>query len=220
MLLIAAIVSFFVVSQLRGPDQFTEQLELESEGDLTRILASLSAESTSLQEELAALKIELADVQNSSESEGAAAEQAAEQLNALEVLAGTVPVSGPGIEMAIDDPDQQVQFDAMVDAVQELRDAGAEAISINGRRVGVSSSFGQRGTEITLDDVALQRPLSISAIGPAATMEGGLQIPGGSLDTLRALAGVEVTVSRSNSLNIPALEEAPVFQAARPVESD
>ncbi len=215
-LLAAAVVSFFAVGQLQGPDRFREQLQTESEGDLTRILASLSSESAALRDELTSLKIELSDVKNSSAAEGTASEQTNQQLDALQVLAGTVPVTGAGIEMAILDPNLQVKFDALVDAVQELRDAGAEALSINGRRIGVTSAFSQRDNDVTLDGVVLPRPFNIVAIGPAATMEGGLKIPGGSLDTLQARSGVQVDVHRNSSIEMPALETPPTFRTARP----
>lgn len=219
-MIVAALVAFFAVGQFRGEDDFREQLQTESEGDLTRILASLSSESTALQEELAALKIDLNNVQNSTQQEGAAAQEANDQLAALQVLAGTVPVTGAGLEMVIADPSSQVTFDALVDAVQELRDAGAEALTINGRRIGATSSFGQRGNDVTLDGVVLPRPFSLTAIGPAATMEGGLNIPGGSIDTLRARNGVQVSVNKVGNLEMPALENPPKFEQARPVGSN
>lgn len=219
LLAVAALVGFFVVAQFTGRDSFANQLSTESEGDLTRILASLSSESTSLQEELAQLRLELADAQNSNEAGGERAEEIAEQLNQLQVLAGTVPVTGPGLVMTIEDPQSQVNYDSLVDAVQELRDAGAEAISINGRRIGVASAFTQAGTRVELDGVGLPRPFVLSAIGPAATMEGGLQIPGGTLDTLRSIVGTNVEVVRNNALNLPALETTPTFNDAAPVIS-
>ena len=215
-LLVAAAVSFFAVTQLRSSEDFRDQLQTENEGDLTRILASLSSESAALRDELTALKIELSDVKNSSAAEGTASQQASQQLESLQVLAGTVPVTGAGIEMVIEDPNQQVRFDALVDAVQELRDAGAEALAINGRRIGVTSAFGQRDNSVTLDGVVLPRPFTLVAIGPAATMEGGLKIPGGSLDTLQARNGVQVNVHRDSSIEMPALETPPSFRAARP----
>lgn len=219
LVIIAAAVSFMAVSQLRGPDRFRQQLEAESEGDLARILASLSSQSNALQQELASLKVELAKVQSSSAAQGAAAEQADSQLRALQVLSGTTPVQGPGLQLVIDDPRQVVTFDALVDAVQELRDAGAEALAINGRRIGTTSSFGQAGGRVTLDGVALPIPYNLDAIGPAETMEGGLQIPGGALDTLHALEGVHVDVHRSSNLQLPALQEPPTFDVAHPIGS-
>jgi uncharacterized protein YlxW (UPF0749 family) len=177
----------------------------------------LSSESTSLQEELGTLKVDLANLHNSSQSQGAASADAIAQLNALQVLSGSVPVKGPGTEVSIEDPNAQVTFDVLVDAVQELRDAGAEALEINGRRIGVASSFGQQGNRTTLDGVVLPVPYTLDAIGPAATMEGGLKIPGGTLDTLRALNGVSVDVNRSNEIDMPALDHPPSFRAAHPV---
>lgn len=220
LLVVAAIVSALVVSQLRGgPDKFRQQLNTESEGDLTRILASLSSEATSLQQELSSLKVDLANARNSSANQDSANEQTNVQLRALQVLSGTTRVTGPGIRIDIEDPNGQVSYAAFVDAVQELRDAGAEALSINGRRIGVSSAFGQRDGAIVLDDVVLPKPYSISAVGPAATMEGGLKIPGGAYDTLRAINGVSVQINRSNNLELPALEHPPSLRAATPVGS-
>jgi uncharacterized protein YlxW (UPF0749 family) len=217
MLIAAAIISFLAVGQLSEKDNFEEQLQTESEGDLARILSSLSSESTALQEELAALKVQLATLQNSSSEQGGVSAQVQAQLNSLEVLAGTVPVTGPGIEISIDDASRQVTFEVLVDVVQELRDAGAEAIAINGRRVGVASAFTARDGQLLLDDVPLPTPYDIDAIGPAATMEGGLNIPGGAIDTLQALNGVTVDVRRQNVLDLPALGEPPSFSSARPV---
>jgi uncharacterized protein YlxW (UPF0749 family) len=216
-LLAAATMSFLAVGQLSEEDNFEEQLQTESEGDLARILSSLSSESTALQEELATLKVQLATLQNNSNAQGTVSAQVQAQLNSLEVLAGTVPVAGPGLEIGITDSASQVTYEVLVDAVQELRDAGAEAIAINGRRVGVASAFTTRDGRILLDDIPLPTPYDIDAIGPAATMEGGLNIPGGAIDTLQALNGVRVDVRRQNSLALPALAEPPSFSSARPV---
>lgn len=213
----AGVVAFLAVSQLRGPDQFRTQLANETEGDLARILASLSSESTALQEELASLKVQLATIQSSANQQGAESAEVKRQLDSLRVLAGTVPVSGPGIGLEINDPSSEVTYDVLVSAVQELRDAGAEAIAVNGRRVGATSSFTQRDNRIELDGVALPRPFSIQAIGPAATLEGGLKIPGGTLDTLQALPGVTSNVRREENLKLPALANPPSFSASRPV---
>lgn len=219
-LVVAALVSFLAVGQqLGGPDKFRQQLDAESEGDLTRILASLSTEATNLQDELSALKVELATLQSSSEVSGAAAAASTAQLNALQVLSGTVPVEGPGIELSIADPHGAVGYDSLVDAVQELRDAGAEALSCNGHRIGATSSFTQANGVVSLDGEELHGPYVLSAIGPAPTMEGGLKIPGGSIDSLRAISGVTVDVRRSTSLQLPALSRLPTFRSATPVGS-
>jgi len=218
-LAVTGLVGFLVVSQLRGTQPFSQRLANESEGDLARILAGLNTEADALREEIATLKLQLRDLETSTRSDEAAQKSAEDQLRTLEVLAGTVPVAGPGIALTVDDPGGNVRYDSLIDIVQELRDAGAEAIAVNGRRVGVASAFAQSGGKVTLDGVALASNYQVLAIGQSATLEGGLKIPGGILDTLAALRDVRVDLRRSDRLDLPALAKPPSFRVARPVSS-
>jgi uncharacterized protein YlxW (UPF0749 family) len=217
--IVTALVGFLLVNQLRGEQRFTERLEAESEEDLARILADLTTEADALREEVTALQLQFAELQASSRSEEAAAQAAESQLRALEVLAGVVPVAGPGVTVRVRDDQRSVSYDTLIDVVQELRDAGAEAVAVNNRRVGANSAFGEDGGVAMLDGSPLSSPYTVAAIGPPATLEGGLEIPGGALDTLRALKGVDVQVQRATRLDLPALAKAPTFRVARPVGS-
>lgn len=216
---LAAVVGFLVVGQVQGPRRPATPLAAESEGDLARILAGLNSEADALQAEIADLKVQLNDLRRSSESEAAAAEAVIEQLRSLQVLAGTVAVTGPGVAVTIQDPAGAVGFDTMIDVIQELRDAGAEAVEVNGRRVGVASAFTERGGAVVLDGTALSAPYRIAAIGQPATLEGGLKIPGGAVDAMRALRGVRVQVDRQAKLTLSALTTPLTFETARPVAS-
>jgi uncharacterized protein YlxW (UPF0749 family) len=217
--IVTGMVGFLLVSQIRGTQPFRQQLQAENEGDLTRILASLSTEADSLRDEISSLKLQLLTLQTSNQRDSSAAAAADDQLKALEVLSGTVAVTGPGITLTIDDPSRAVAYDTMIDIVQELRDAGAEAIGVNDVRVGVTSSFAERDGKVALDDTALSAPFRVNAIGQGATLEGGLKIPGGAIDTLTALRDVHPTVLRTAKLVIPALAKPPAFRVARPVGS-
>ena len=218
-LLVTGLVGFLLVSQMRGTERFRQRLQAESEADLTRILASLSTEADSLRDEISTLELQLLTLQNSSQQQESAAGAAEEQTRNLQVLAGTVAVTGPGLIVTIQDPRGAVGFDTLIDIVQELRDAGAEAVAVNDQRVGATSSFGEREGRVTLDGTVLVAPYRVAVIGPASTLAGGLEIPGGGLDTLAALRGVSTGVQRSDSLQIPALAKAPVFRVAKPVGS-
>lgn len=218
-LVVTGLVGFLVVSQFRGTQRFSERLATETEGDLARILAGLNAEADALRDEIATLKLQLRDLETTTRTDEAAQKAADDQLRTLEVLAGTVPVRGPGIELTVDDPGGNVRYDSLIDIVQELRDAGAEAISVNGKRIGVASAFGQSKGKVTLDGEPLASNYQVLAIGQPSTLEGGLKIPGGILDTLAALREVRVDLRRSERLDIPALETPPSFDAARPVSS-
>jgi uncharacterized protein YlxW (UPF0749 family) len=214
----AAVVGFLLVGQLQGPRRATAPLEAESEGDLARILADLNTEADALQTEVAELKVQLNELRRSSIDDTAAAEAADEQLRNLQVLAGTTPVAGPGVSVTITDADGLLTYDALIDVVQELRDAGAEAIAINDHRIGVATFFAERDRRVTIGGTALSPPYRVAAIGQSATLEGGLKIPGGAVDAVSSVKGVRVTIVKSADVRLPALERPLEFDAARPLE--
>jgi uncharacterized protein YlxW (UPF0749 family) len=213
----AAVVGFLLVGQLQGPRRESAPLSAESEGDLARILADLNAEADALQTEIAELKVQLGELRRSSRDETAAAEAAAEQLRNLQVLAGTTPVTGPGVLVTIADPNGLLTYDTMIDVVQELRDAGAEAVAVNGNRIGVATSFAEREGKVTVDGVVLSAPFRIAAIGQPATLDGGLKIPGGAVDAVSTVKGVRVTVAKQARVDLPAVARPPQFDVAEPV---
>lgn len=217
--MVTAVLGFLLVGQLRGSERFRQRLQAENEGDLTRILAGLTTEADALRDEISTLKLQLVQLESSQASDSAATAAAETQLRALRVLAGTVPVAGPGLSVVVEDPEGAISYDTLIDVVQELRDAGAEAVAVNERRVGATSAFGERDGRLVLDGYTLSSPYTVVAIGPAATLEGGLEIPGGALDTLSSLRDVNVRLQRSARVVVPALARAPTFRVGRPVAS-
>ena len=145
------LVGFLLTAQFRATHGVTAQLEAESEQDLTRIFASLNEESAALRDEISELRLELAALESSAARDEVAREAAARQLEELEILAGLVPARGPGVGVRIADPDGSFEYELLLDLVQELRDAGAEAIAVNGRRVGANTAFSVRQGEVTVD---------------------------------------------------------------------
>ena len=218
-LLAAAAAGYLLVAQLRGTQSFTQRLAADSQGDLVQILSGLNTEATDLRDEIDSLKVQLLSLQTSSQQDAAAIQQTEQRLADLEVLAGTVPVTGTGLTLSVADPRRQVGYDTMITIVEELRDAGAEAVAVDGHRLGASSSFGQSGHDVTLDDRVLGEPYRVDAIGDPTTLEGGLRIPGGALDTLSALREVTAGVEHQSQLTLPALDRPPAFRVARPVGS-
>ncbi|MFJ1315997.1 DUF881 domain-containing protein, partial [Acinetobacter baumannii] len=88
-------------------------------------------ESGRLDEQINQLKGTRDDLRSGVDSSNVAADQASQRLSQLELLAGTVPAQGPGIRITISAPAGKVTANAMLDNIEELRDAGAEAIEIN-----------------------------------------------------------------------------------------
>lgn len=213
----AAIAGFVLIGQLQGDRPRANPLQAESEGDLARILAGLNAQGDALQAELADLKVQINELRRSSESEVASAEALQQQLRSLEVLAGTIAVTGPGVVVTITDTGGSLAYDGMLDMIQELRDAGAEAIAVNDARIGVSTAFAERDGRIVVDGTTITAPYRVRAIGQSSTLEGGLKIPGGAVDSISALKGVRVDVQKQARVDLPALARVPTFDVARPV---
>jgi uncharacterized protein YlxW (UPF0749 family) len=223
-IVVASLVGFLLVGQLRTSQQVSRTLAKENEGDLARILSDLNLDAGNLRDQIGQLKLELFSLQTSTQRDQTASRTAAQQLQALQVLAGTVAASGPGVEVSISDPQVLLRYDLLIDLVQELRDAGAEAIAVNGQRIGATTAFGPdpAGVSISgpgLPPAPLAPPYRVDVIGQPDTLAGALAIPGGALDTLQAQRGVRVAVQRQDRIDVPALPAAPTFRFARPVGS-
>jgi uncharacterized protein YlxW (UPF0749 family) len=212
------VVGFLVAAQMGATRRNIENLAAESESDLTRIFSSLNEESAALRDEISQLRLELAALQSSAARDQLARDASQRQLSDLQILAGVVPARGPGVAVRIADPNGVFEFELLLDLVQELRDAGAEAIAVNGRRVGGTTAFSTRGKAVTVDGQEVAQPYEVLAIGDPATLEVGLKIPGGAIDTLDALDGTKVSVERRSDVRVPALDHPPAFKSARPLE--
>jgi uncharacterized protein YlxW (UPF0749 family) len=108
----------------------------------------------------------------------------------------------------------------LLDALQELRDAGAEAVQIGGVRVVADSWFADVNGQVQIAGEPLSSPYVIRAIGDSATMASAMGIPGGVTDSVRG-QGAQSTIEQRASLSITALHslEQPRYARAVPTPS-
>jgi len=215
--LVALAVGFLVAVQAASiGERPLSRLAAERPEDLTRVLADLNAEADDLARELSTLQVKLARYQGSARSDELALRDARKSLADLQVLSGLVPVEGPGAVVRLEDPEGRVGWEVLLDLVQEVRDAGGEAISVNGRRVIASTWFGPANGGAAVDGARVVPPYELEAIGPAEVIAQALDIPGGPLSVVSALPGVAVTVREVDGLLLPAAEGQRPFQHASP----
>jgi uncharacterized protein YlxW (UPF0749 family) len=167
--------------------------------DLVQILDDLGARQERLEAESARLTALQTDLESGSTVEAVA--EAQRRLQALQVLTGTTAVRGPGVTITISDPNGAVDSPLLLDAVQELRDAGAEAIQVGDTRVVVSTWFGDASGGVVVDGTPVSSPIRIVAIGDPETMAAALSIPGGLADSVRT-RGADFAASTSQDLGI------------------
>nr|MBA3798404.1 DUF881 domain-containing protein [Geodermatophilaceae bacterium] len=128
---------------------------------------------------------------------------------------GTVAAEGPGVTITIRDPDANVDSAVLLDAVQELRGAGAETMQVAGVRITVSSALVGEAGDIRIDGAAVEAPYVIVAIGDAQTLSTAMQIPGGVADKV-IQAGGDIDIVSADQVLVDALRPLDVPEYAEP----
>ncbi|MEV4339268.1 DUF881 domain-containing protein [Streptomyces sp. NPDC049590] len=175
--------------------------------DLVRILDELDSRTQRLEDEKQGLEKQRQELQSSSDQAAEARRQTAEKARQLGILAGTVAAQGPGITMTIEDTKGTVKADMLLDAIQELRAAGAEAIQVNGVRVVAGTWFADSDRSVSVDGNKINAPYRFRVIGKPQDLEPALNIPGGVVQTLKKEQAT-VTVERSDKIVVDALRRA------------
>ncbi len=214
-MLLAASLGFAIIAQVRQTS--IQGLENLREDELVRIFADVDQDGDRLSDEVRDLQSSLELLKSRSTSEEEAQRAAKERVDALGILAGTAPATGPGILLRIDDPDGEVTQSILLDAIQELRDAGAEAIQVGDVRVVATTWFADlEGGGISVSGSEVRPPYVVRAIGDANALAGSMQIPGGVTATVRR-AGGTATVDIRDEVTVDALLSVTAPQYARPV---
>lgn len=201
----ALLIGVGLVAVFRGQDT-DEFLAAAREPDLVRLLDDLQARQTRLDGEI--LRLQAAEQRLRTGTTAEALQEAQQRADDLRVLAGTTAVRGPGIRLRVDGDNAFFASD-LLNTVQELRDAGAEAIEVNGRRVVVNTWFDDAADGISVSGSVVRAPFEVLAIGGPATMATAMRIPGGVVDTVESQDG-SVVITELDRVEITATAELPV----------
>ena len=93
----------------------------------------------------------------------------------------------------------------LVEVINALRNAGAEAISINGQRITNFTSVYCAGNVVVINGEKISSPIEINAIGSPELLYGSITIPGGYLELMEE-TGVIVDVKKTEKINIDKYE--------------
>lgn len=151
-------------------------------------------------------QIEIATENNS------ALESIRDEINKDNKIIGLSDVSGAGVLITIADSDIDINSvwnasDLLVHdkdilkTVNELKNAGAEAISINGQRVILTTAIICSGNIININGERIGSPFEIKAIGSPESL-ANLERPGGWLSILKE-RNLKVSLKKDNNIQIP-----------------
>ncbi|MEO8813631.1 MAG: DUF881 domain-containing protein [Mycobacterium sp.] len=219
-MLLCLVLGVAIVTQVRQTDS-GDALETARPADLLVLLDSLRQREGTLNTEVAELQQTLRALQESGSSDQVAIENAQARLASLAIMIGTVGAVGPGVTITVEDPGRGVAAEAMLDVINELRAAGAEAMEIRdaqqGVRVGVDTWVSGVPGALQFDGKTLTPPYSVLAIGDPPTLAAAMNIPGGAVDSVKRLGGT-MTVQPADRIQVTVLRQPKPRQYAKPVK--
>jgi uncharacterized protein YlxW (UPF0749 family) len=198
---LVGVLAFAAVTQVRisGHDDTYAGLRQDQ---LIQALDGLQAASRKSERDIADLQQTRDQLTSSTRRRAAALEQAQKELATLSVLAGTVAATGPGVGVTVEDPKGGFSLTHLLDGVEELRNAGVEAIQINGKvRVIAQTSFEDDPQGILVDGTLLKAPYVIEAIGSPDTLAGALNFQGGFVDDVE-LDGGSASIKKQDKVSV------------------
>lgn len=200
--LTAFLVGLLIVTQIRGQANVSHQLSSQTEEDLGNIIRELNFESDSLQRDVSESTVQLLKYNQAAENTSAVVATSQENLEKLRIMVGNIPVRGPGVIITIKDNNSMLTSYDILDLIQELKAAGAEAIAVNGVRVTNRTSFTKGRGAIFISHNKIYPPYKVKAIGESMTLASAVTLLGGIRDTLSNFEGVTVSVTESKDVKI------------------
>lgn len=150
------------------------------------------------------------EYENSASEGSITAKMLKQELDNARILAGLEAVQGPGITVVVDDlkfaEETQyalITYSMLLEIVNELNAAGAEAIAINGQRVVSTTEIRQTGgIHININMVSYAPPFEIKVIGEPKTLEAALRLREGVVEKIEGY-NIAVTITQEQLIKIP-----------------
>ena len=212
---IALLLGVLVVIQFRA-QQAGSGLGTQSSQDLTLLIANLTTFNDQLRGEVADIQRQLDAIAAANARGETSVGQLRSDLERVRIWSGEDPAAGPGIRVLLFGG---VPAEAISELVNELRNAGAEAISVGGVRVVAGTVAAGPVGALSIENTALGPRIEVLAIGNPAALTGALTRAGGLVAQLQArYEDVLVEVTPLDSVSVAAADRslAPVLGVPRP----
>jgi len=211
--LVAGILGVLVVGQLRGQAGVPGLSNLTTQ-ELTLVIANLNARNDQLRDEIASLQQQATTLEASTNSGQTTVDNLESDLARIRAWSGATGLQGQGIEISIGGP---VGGDAIEDLLNELGNAGAEAIAVGGVRVVPGTVVAGPPGGISVENTALGDPFTITAIGSPEILLGSLTRAGGVISQIGVqYPDARISVTPLQSISIPATTRNLIPSHAQP----
>lgn len=217
---VGLVLGIMLAFQFRVTREIQKAEPVQRAQQLYEQLNQMKKEREALQAEVESLRGRLEQI-----TTGPRASELKEELEKAGIMAGVTELTGPGVEVTLNDsnislrpgenPNLFVLHDEdILRVLNELKAAGAEAISINGQRILAGSEVRCTGPTILVNKKRLAPPYVITAIGDPDILDSSLKMRGGVAETLR-FWGIQVAVKKLPQVTVPAYGGAIGFEYAK-----
>ena len=202
--------------QLKTHKAQVNDLNSQSNDTLAVIAKNLNTKYYQLIQEVWDLRTQRKLLEQSANQNKTALEAMTMEQQKLNIALGTVPVEGPGLIITVpENSENYFGSQDIIDIINELWNAGAEAVSVNGWRVS-NNTFFQPTNELStiiMNDRKISYPYVIKAIGQPAALDKGISIPSGIIDNLKSIYKIPLEIKQVDKLSLPAIS-SPKFKSA------
>jgi len=197
---VAMLIGLLGVGQLNSQARPIEISRL-SATELSTLIETLTARNRELRSGLADIREQLRQYEVSGPQGESALQVSREDLRRITAFGGLAAVEGQGILM---DVDGDLDAIALNDLVNELRNAGAEAIAVDGIRVTARSVATEGPRALELDGVEVGEKFTLRAIGSPDGLLGAMERPGGIISQLKLFIKATIEIRQAGAVELPA----------------
>src|ERR1700737_843981 len=192
--LIAVALGFLLVVQLRSQAAVARTLAAQDDTSVALLINDLNRANNQLIQQGAALAQQESQLRQALTAGGADVQGIQKELVTLREVNGEVPVHGPGLQIRIQGAIMDFELQ---DALNNLRNAGGEAIALTGYRIVGSTPAVSRGDPLMVAGHAVGTPLVLRVIGDAEQLGPAADLSASSLQTR-----VQVSIQRMSDVAI------------------
>lgn len=211
---VAVVIGLLLVGQLRSQARPTELSSLSSQ-DLSTLIETLSDRNRELRSGLSDVQEQLREYRLAEAQGQSALDVSREDLRRITAFGGEAAVQGQGILL---NASGALDAIALNDLLNELRNAGAEALAVDSVRITAGSVCVQGASSLEIDGKPISQTFVIRAVGDPDGLLAALQRPGGIISQLKLFVHATIDVTQSEQVVIPATQRSLAPTVAKPVE--
>ena len=214
LVVVAMLIGVLGVGQLNSQARPTQISSLSAQ-ELSTLIETLTARNRELRSGLADIREQLREYEVSGPQGQSALQVSREDLRRITAFGGLAPVDGQGIVM---DVDGDLDAIALNDLINELRNAGAEAIAVDGVRITARSVAIEGPRSLQVDGVDVGRHFTLRAIGSPDGLLSAMQRPGGIISQLKLFISATIVVTQAEAVQLPASKVSLLPVTGKPIE--